>query len=165
MSAALAYLPFALLSGLFASLASVFAKLFTDTRTDAAIQWICSASQLYAGLDLCANQGDNVLLLVVRGTCFALIFGCNALMWTLLTKALNKATSSVQVTVVNSAINFCTTPSVGQTIIFHQPPGHPRERRLWRTARSAMVGRRELDSHRNAAHDKGAEQCERAREY
>ncbi|RUS35094.1 hypothetical protein BC938DRAFT_475880 [Jimgerdemannia flammicorona] len=120
MSAALAYLPFALLSGLFASLASVFAKLFTDTRTDAAIQWICSASQLYAGLDLCANQGDNVLLLVVRGTCFALIFGCNALMWTLFTKALNKATSSVQVTVVNSAINFCATAILGN-VVFGEP--------------------------------------------
>lgn len=55
-----AYIPFALLSGFFAALASVFAKLFTDTRTEAVAQWICHASNAYAGLDLCAkNHRDS----------------------------------------------------------------------------------------------------------
>ncbi|RUS20724.1 hypothetical protein BC937DRAFT_94531 [Endogone sp. FLAS-F59071] len=51
-----AYIPLALLSGFFAALASVFAKLFTDTRTEAVAQWICHASNAHVGLDLCAEN-------------------------------------------------------------------------------------------------------------
>lgn len=38
--------------------------------------------------------------------CFILIFGCNSVMWTTFTKALNAAPSSVQVSIVNGAVNF-----------------------------------------------------------
>lgn len=49
--------------------------------------------------------------MVTRGICFALIFGCNSIMWTTFTKALNAAPSSVQVSIVNGAVNFSASVS------------------------------------------------------
>lgn len=54
---------------------------------------------------------EQISLLGLRGLCFGLIFACNSLMWTLFTKALNAAPSSVQTTTVNGAVNLTVSVS------------------------------------------------------
>ncbi|PKK64636.1 hypothetical protein RhiirC2_666035, partial [Rhizophagus irregularis] len=56
------------------------------------------------------------IMYLIRIFCFGSIFICNALMWTFFTKALNKSSSSLQVTVLNSATNFCMTAILGNII-------------------------------------------------
>ncbi|CAO3611449.1 unnamed protein product [Mucor hiemalis] len=105
------FIPFAIISGFFAALSSVFAKLFSDERT--ALFHAFIASQL----DIVPEKTS---LLVTRGVCFALIFGCNSIMWTTFTKALNAAPSSVQVSIVNGAVNFSTSAILGY-VVFNEP--------------------------------------------
>lgn len=45
-------------------------------------------------------------LLATRIIFFLFTFICNSVMWTMFTKALNAASSSVQVSIVNGAANF-----------------------------------------------------------
>ncbi|KAJ8659761.1 hypothetical protein O0I10_004354 [Lichtheimia ornata] len=117
----MSFIPFAVLSGVFASLSSVFAKLFSDQRTeqyhDAIVHFITNQGLLDA---LPLTIDTNVSLLILRGVCFGLIFVCNSLMWTLFTKALNAAPSSVQTTTVNGAVNFSVSALLGY-LIFDEP--------------------------------------------
>ncbi|KAF0454168.1 transmembrane protein 42-like [Gigaspora margarita] len=115
------FIPYSLLSGTFASLASVFAKLFTDTRTLSIAQYFCEVFSDSKNAKFCkeiekSGKGWENIICSIRILCFASIFLCNALMWNFLTKALNKSSSSVQVTVLNSAINFCMTAILGNII-------------------------------------------------
>ena len=51
------------------------------------------------------------LLIYVRIVFFGLIFICNAVMWTLFVKSLQKCSSSLEATVTNTAANFFFTVS------------------------------------------------------
>ncbi|CAG8463329.1 7200_t:CDS:2 [Ambispora leptoticha] len=112
------FLPLSILSGSFAALASVFAKLFTDTRTKFFAEYLCGSTLKEFLILGCTKDDDSEIGIIypIRMLCFALIFLCNALMWTFFTKALNASSSSVQVTVVNSAMNFCMTAILGKLI-------------------------------------------------
>ncbi|CAG8485433.1 6348_t:CDS:2, partial [Paraglomus occultum] len=101
------FLLYSVLSGTFAALASVSAKLFSDSRTLSFTVYVCEA--VY-------TSGCEDLIYPIRALCVGLMFLCNAAMWTFYTKALNKSTSSVKVTVVNSATNFCMTAILGHLL-------------------------------------------------
>ncbi|KAI8099526.1 uncharacterized protein BX664DRAFT_321512 [Halteromyces radiatus] len=111
------FIPFSLLSGFFAALSSVFAKLFTDERTAILVD---TFTNYYSQYDTFLKIDTQVILLAIRGICFLLIFGCNSLMWTLFTKALHDAPSSIQVTIINGAMNLATSAIMGW-IIFQEP--------------------------------------------
>ncbi|KAL1934147.1 hypothetical protein VTP01DRAFT_6329 [Rhizomucor pusillus] len=116
------FIPYAVLSGIFASLSSVFAKLFSDTRTvlihDALRDFV--VKQDFASTLLSLTVDPNTSLLGLRAACFGSIFICNSLMWTLFTKSLNAAPSSVQATTVNSAVNFSVSALLGH-LLFDEP--------------------------------------------
>ncbi|KAI9337098.1 hypothetical protein BD770DRAFT_448622 [Pilaira anomala] len=105
------FIPFAIISGFFAALSSVFAKLFSDERT------ALFHAYFVGQLDLVPEKTS---LMVTRVICFALIFGCNSIMWTTFTKALNAAPSSVQVSIVNGAVNFSASAILGY-FVFNEP--------------------------------------------
>ncbi|KAF8939605.1 hypothetical protein EDD21DRAFT_368168 [Dissophora ornata] len=117
--------PTALLAGTFAALASVFAKLTLDARTIDFLQYACNTfiapTTPYCTSLFIAKEGEtSPVVVAVRSACFALIFICNAAMWTLFTKALNRSKSSATVTVINSAANFCLTAVLGYAL-FSEP--------------------------------------------
>ncbi|CAO3639450.1 unnamed protein product [Mucor fragilis] len=105
------FIPFAIISGFFAALSSVFAKLFSDERTAVFHSYISGHFHVVP---------EHTSLLITRGVCFALIFVCNSVMWTTFTKALNAATSSVQVSIVNGAVNFSASAILGY-LVFDEP--------------------------------------------
>ncbi|KAI9483075.1 MAG: hypothetical protein EXX96DRAFT_129645 [Benjaminiella poitrasii] len=105
------FIPFAIISGFFAALSSVFAKLFSDERTALFHAYLSSLFHIVP---------EKTSLLITRGICFVLIFGCNSVMWTTFTKALNAAPSSVQVSIVNGAVNFSTSAMLGY-VVFDEP--------------------------------------------
>ncbi|KAI8068007.1 hypothetical protein BC940DRAFT_367307 [Gongronella butleri] len=107
----------AVFSGIFAALSSVFAKLFTDDRTAA---YVSLVAHYYSQYDWLVPMDTTLPLYTVRVTCFLLVFACNSLMWTLFTKALNKAPSSLQVSIVNGATNLSTSAILGH-LVFQEP--------------------------------------------
>ncbi|KAF9430814.1 hypothetical protein BGZ94_003603 [Podila epigama] len=115
----------AILAGTFAALASVFAKLTLDARTVNFLQHTCN-TLIAPTTPICttlftAKEGEtSPIEYAVRIACFALIFICNAAMWTLFTKALNRSQSSATVTVINSSANFCITAVLGYAL-FSEP--------------------------------------------
>ncbi|KAF9150897.1 hypothetical protein BG015_007282 [Linnemannia schmuckeri] len=120
-----AAIPTAILAGTFAALASVFAKLTLDARTVEFLQYACNTvlapTTPYCTSFFIAKEDEtSPVVVAVRSACFALIFICNAAMWTLFTKALNRSKSSATVTVINSAANFCITAVLGY-VLFSEP--------------------------------------------
>ncbi|KAF9934646.1 hypothetical protein FBU30_000970 [Linnemannia zychae] len=118
-------IPTAILAGTFAALASVFAKLTLDARTIEFLQYVCNVTIApttpYCTSLFVAKEGEtSPVAVAVRSACFGLIFVCNAAMWTLFTKALNRSKSSATVTVINSAANFCITAVLGY-LMFSEP--------------------------------------------
>ncbi|CAG8445279.1 14719_t:CDS:2 [Funneliformis caledonium] len=107
------FVSFSILSGTFAALASVFAKLFTDARTFVVAQYLCNIIVNENCEDI---LNETIRVKFLRICCFGSIFICNTLMWTFFTKALNKSSSSLQVTVLNTATNFCMTAVLGNII-------------------------------------------------
>ncbi|GAA5816247.1 hypothetical protein MFLAVUS_009773 [Mucor flavus] len=105
------FIPFAIISGFFAALSSVFAKLFSDERTELFHTYVLGQLNLVP---------EKTSLIVTRSICFALIFACNSIMWTTFTKALNAAPSSVQVSIVNGAVNFSASAILGY-LVFNEP--------------------------------------------
>ncbi|KAF9363516.1 hypothetical protein BGX34_003913 [Mortierella sp. NVP85] len=125
LSSGSAAIPTAILAGTFAALASVFAKLTLDVRTVDFLQHACNTlvapTTPYCTSLFVAEEGETgPIVVAVRATCFGLIFICNAAMWTLFTKALNRSKSSATVTVINSASNFCLTAVLGYAL-FSEP--------------------------------------------
>ncbi|KAI9320250.1 hypothetical protein BX666DRAFT_1853814 [Dichotomocladium elegans] len=116
----MSFIPYAVLSGIFASLSSVFAKLFSDQRTEQLHDVILAFLNTHCFSLLPAMDQSKYSLLVVRGICFGLIFVCNSLMWALFTKALHAAPSSIQTTTVNGAVNFSVSALLGY-FIFDEP--------------------------------------------
>ncbi|KAF9985644.1 hypothetical protein BGZ65_010286 [Modicella reniformis] len=118
-------IPTAILAGTFAALASVFAKLTLDVRTVEFLQYACYTfftpmSPHCTSLFIAKEGETSPIVVAVRTACFGLIFICNAAMWTLFTKALNRSKSSATVTVINSASNFCLTAMLGYAL-FSEP--------------------------------------------
>ncbi|KAG0044206.1 hypothetical protein BGZ83_010556 [Gryganskiella cystojenkinii] len=118
-------IPTAILAGTFAALASVFAKLTLDARTVEFLHHACNTflapTTPYCTSLFIAKEGEtSPVVVAVRSACFGLIFICNAAMWTLFTKALNRSKSSATVTVINSAANFCLTAVLGYAL-FSEP--------------------------------------------
>ncbi|OZJ06173.1 hypothetical protein BZG36_01029 [Bifiguratus adelaidae] len=114
----------ACLSGIFAATASLFAKLFTDTRTE----YVSSVLQqllVPASMNDKVPVGDvvrmdDLCMRVTGGICFGLIFASNAAMWSTFTKALAKSESSVKVSTINNATNFFVTAILGN-LLFNEP--------------------------------------------
>ncbi|CAO3616185.1 unnamed protein product [Cunninghamella blakesleeana] len=129
---AISFIPLALLSGFFAALSSTFAKLFTDEKTAGFVNILLKYFPTFLQL---LNIDEQVLLLITRVICFILIFGCNSIMWTLFTKALNLAPSSVQVTTVNGAMNLSTSAILGFLVF-----GEPLALRWWIGASFILAG-------------------------
>ncbi|KAI9299731.1 hypothetical protein BJ944DRAFT_273967 [Cunninghamella echinulata] len=129
---AISFIPFALLSGFFAALSSTFAKLFTDEQTANFINILFS---YFPSIFKLYNFDEQTILLIIRVICFSLIFGCNSIMWTLFTKALNLAPSSVQVTTVNGAMNLSTSAILGYLVF-----GEPLALRWWIGASFILAG-------------------------
>ncbi|XP_003743661.1 uncharacterized protein LOC100905534 [Galendromus occidentalis] len=107
-------LVFSLLSGFLASLSSVLGKLgMASDRAAAMCQTVLSAwfetTQIEA-FYLCES-----ILSLVRGGFLLSMIACNALMWTIFTKALRSSSSTVEVTVVNLAANFFCSAIFGQS--------------------------------------------------
>ncbi|KAG0264440.1 hypothetical protein BG011_006799 [Mortierella polycephala] len=124
-SSSKAAIPTAILAGTFAALASVFAKLTLDERTveflhDACNTVLAPTTPYCTSLFIAKDGETSPVIVTVRATCFGLIFICNAAMWTLFTKALNRSRSSATVTVINSAANFCITAVLGY-LLFSEP--------------------------------------------
>ncbi|KAG0202420.1 hypothetical protein BGX28_005052 [Mortierella sp. GBA30] len=124
-SGSTAAIPTTILAGTFAALASVFAKLTLDARTIDFLRVACNTlvapTTPYCTSLFIAKEGEtSPVVVAVRSACFGLIFICNAAMWTLFTKALNRSHSSATVTVINSAANFCLTAVLGY-VLFAEP--------------------------------------------
>lgn len=106
-----------LLSGLLAALASLCGKFsMAGGETASACQsvfthWLSGASAHY----LCGN-----LITVIRVVFFLLMIGCNAVMWTVFTKALRLCTTTLEAAVTNTASNFFFTAVFGQTLFGEQ---------------------------------------------
>ncbi|KAI9298528.1 hypothetical protein K502DRAFT_345964 [Neoconidiobolus thromboides FSU 785] len=107
-----------ILSGIYASLASVVGKLSTDPKTNVLISTFCQVTKSH----LCERLVASYLLPVLRIIFFILMFTLNGLMWTTYTKALSSANSSIQVSVVNNATNMVTTAVLGY-LIFNEVNG------------------------------------------
>ncbi|KAG0087460.1 hypothetical protein BGZ93_005570 [Podila epicladia] len=115
----------ATLAGTFAALASVFAKLTMDARTTNFLQNTCNTliaptTPICTSMFIAEDGETSPAEFAVRSACFGLIFICNAAMWTLFTKALNRSQSSATVTVINSSANFCITAVLGYAL-FSEP--------------------------------------------
>ncbi|KAL4214142.1 hypothetical protein AB4K20DRAFT_1878984 [Rhizopus microsporus] len=109
MTSKASFIFFAITSGLFAAFSSVFAKLFSDEKT----------KLLHSYIQL-SFVSEETTLLATRILFFAFTFICNSVMWTMFTKALNSASSSVQVSIVNGAANFSASAILGY-LIFNEP--------------------------------------------
>lgn len=104
----------ALLSGFLAAIASLVGKLSMasdDARyvCELAVENWLDKSQIEAHY-FCTS-----ILTAVRAAFFLLMIICNAIMWTVFTKALRLSSATLEVTVVNLAANFFCSAIFGQT--------------------------------------------------
>ncbi|KAK5165265.1 uncharacterized protein LTR77_009363 [Saxophila tyrrhenica] len=140
------WLLYAILSGGCAALNGVFAKL---TTTHLTTSWASSVSRL-----LGQDESSYVVESVVRIGFFLLNLTFNGIMWTLFTRALTLANSTVRVSVLNTSANFVLTALLGAAVFGETLPG------LWwvgaalLVAGSVIIGRR----------DEGAAEGEKQRE-
>jgi len=121
---------YSVLAGTLAALASVCAKLAVDSNTNQFYRFVCTF--FVSNPDWCHVddgvyiKGDDSwirfqkIFRIFRLASFLCLFLCNALMWAYFTKALSVSSSSIQVTVINSATNFCLTAILGN-LIFNEP--------------------------------------------
>eukprot|EP00123_Amoebidium_parasiticum_P003626 comp14918_c0_seq1/m.11476 comp14918_c0_seq1/g.11476 ORF comp14918_c0_seq1/g.11476 comp14918_c0_seq1/m.11476 type:complete len:151 (-) comp14918_c0_seq1:402-854(-) len=105
----------ALSAGLCAALASVAGKMSFDDH------YLHNMFSYVMGMMLEADVRDDKQILhwvtrIGRVCSFGLMFGFNALMWTLFTKSLSKCSSTLEATVTNSAANFFFTALCGMVL-------------------------------------------------
>ena len=115
LSSTPAWLPIAAASGACAAFNGVFAKLTTTSLTSS---W---ASHISLALHLSADNKPVALLL--RAFFFSLNLAFNALMWTLFTMALTRATSTTRVSLINTSFNFLLTALSGWMVFGEKLPG------------------------------------------
>ncbi|KAF1994761.1 hypothetical protein P154DRAFT_363998 [Amniculicola lignicola CBS 123094] len=130
-----AWLLIAIASGACAAFNGVFAKL---TTTDLTTSW---ASAIAQALNL--TPGNKIVEFGIRGLFFLLNLLFNAVMWGLFTRALTLASSTVQVSIINTSANFMITAVLGALVFSESLPA------LWwlgaalLVAGSVIIGRRE----------------------
>ncbi|KAJ9074022.1 hypothetical protein DSO57_1010325 [Entomophthora muscae] len=104
---------YSILSGTYASLASVLGKLSTDPRT---FDYFHRAFSLFSGrvssLEISNTLGPK-LASVIRVCLFVAMFVANGLMWTNYTRALDSSVNSIRVVVLNNAVNMLMTAFFG----------------------------------------------------
>ncbi|KAK4988595.1 hypothetical protein LTR66_007281 [Elasticomyces elasticus] len=128
------WLAFANPSGACAALNGVFARLTTTTLTTS---WATAISHLFH-----LDESSKIVKLLVRSVFFALNLLSNATMWTLFTRALTLATSTVRVSITNTSANFMLTAALGVPVFGEALPP------LWwagaglLVAGSVIIGRR-----------------------
>ncbi|MCJ1275768.1 hypothetical protein MMC21_003571 [Puttea exsequens] len=135
LSRKLPWIPLALLSGFCAAINGVFAKL---TTTELTSSWAGAISTAF-GLD----AGNKFIEFLIRGFFFLLNLAFNAIMWTLFTAALTRASSTTRVSIINTSANFMLTAFSGWIVFGEKLPG------LWWVGAAGLVvgnvviGRRE----------------------
>lgn len=105
---------YASLSGLFAALASLSAKLAAAAEETL---WICESVQESLGYII---LDCSTVLLYLRILFLSLVFILNAIMWAVLTKALCICETSIRAILTNTAANLFFTAAFGW-LIFNEP--------------------------------------------
>jgi uncharacterized membrane protein len=108
----------ALISGGFAALNGVFAKLTTAETTRDFAFWIANKLETDPNDQKLATMVEGALRMAV----FVSSFVISALMWTLYTRALASAPSAIQANVMNTAANFVLAALFG-VILFGETLG------------------------------------------
>ncbi|XP_070768023.1 transmembrane protein 42-like [Enoplosus armatus] len=98
---------YALLAGFLGAAASLSAKLSLGADY---LREMCEAG-LGGGTTAC-----DWLHLPLRLLCGGLLFACNAVMWTLFSKALRHCSSSARATVTTTASNFISSAVLGRVV-------------------------------------------------
>ncbi|WPH04761.1 Hypothetical protein R9X50_00765600 [Acrodontium crateriforme] len=129
------WLFYAIASGGCAALNGVFAKLTTTTLTTS---WAKTISSIFF-----ISEPNNYIELLVRGFFLAMNLAFNAIMWTLFTRALTMATSTVQVSVINTSANFVLTAILGLLVFREELPPQWWLGASLLVAGSVVIGRRE----------------------
>ncbi|KAL3476086.1 hypothetical protein BJX99DRAFT_146988 [Aspergillus californicus] len=107
----------ALASGAFAALNGLFAKLTTDDQTTSFADAILRIFGASTGV-----ADHPILILIIRGLCFALNLLSNFIMWALFTRALTAGPSTTKVSITNTSANFLVTALLGM-IVFRESVG------------------------------------------
>ncbi|KAI5806740.1 hypothetical protein DFH27DRAFT_523662 [Peziza echinospora] len=108
------WLALSILSGVFAALNGLFAKLTTTALT----KGIAEAVGRVFGVD-----SGWIVEGGVRGVFFALNLVFNAVMWGLFTAALARGSSATKVSVINTSSNFMITALLGSLVFAEKLPG------------------------------------------
>ncbi|XP_007235821.2 transmembrane protein 42-like [Astyanax mexicanus] len=109
---------YALLAGFLGAVASSSAKLSLGTDY---LKGVCETGLRSWGEQRRFRQGNETtacdwLHIPLRLLCGGLLFTCNAVMWTFLSKALRYSSSSTRTTVTTTASNFISSAFLGQLI-------------------------------------------------
>ncbi|KAJ3189380.1 N-acetylglucosaminyldiphosphodolichol N-acetylglucosaminyltransferase catalytic subunit alg13 [Gaertneriomyces sp. JEL0708] len=105
------HLGLAVLSGAAAALASVFSKCAAQSEDAVAASPLQSFVDQY--LSMLGLRDKIPYSIIIRGLFVGGVVGANVAMWFLFTRALNKAPSTAQVTVINNAANMCFSALFG----------------------------------------------------
>ncbi|KAI8998350.1 glycosyltransferase family 28 C-terminal domain-containing protein [Gaertneriomyces semiglobifer] len=105
------HLGLAVLSGTAAALASVFSKCAAQSEDAVAASPLQSFVDQY--LSMIGLRDKIPYSIIIRGLFVGGVVGANVAMWFLFTRALNKAPSTAQVTVINNAANMCFSALFG----------------------------------------------------
>lgn len=108
---------FSLLSGLLAALASLCGKFSMAADETAYLCEVVSSNWLS---EISSHYFCENLITVIRVVFFGLMIACNAVMWTIFTKALRLCTTTLEAMVTNTASNFFFTAIFGQTLFAEQ---------------------------------------------
>ncbi|KAL8685903.1 MAG: hypothetical protein Q9218_007480, partial [Villophora microphyllina] len=108
------WLALAAASGACAAFNGVFAKL---TTTDLTTSWSTAIST-----SLHLSPSNKIVEFTIRALFFTLNLLFNAIMWTLFTKALTRASSTTRVSIVNTSSNFLLTALLGLMIFKERLP-------------------------------------------
>ncbi|XP_064466791.1 uncharacterized protein LOC135377940 [Ornithodoros turicata] len=104
---------FALISGFLAALASLCGKFSMTADETQNLCEILSSNWFSNGS---SHYFCDRMVTTLRLSFFTLMITCNAVMWTLFTKALRLCTTTLEATVTNTASNFFSTAIFGQTL-------------------------------------------------
>ncbi|KAL6719314.1 hypothetical protein ACLMJK_003553 [Lecanora helva] len=119
------WIPLAILSGACAAINGVFAKL---TTTELTSSW---ASAISTSLSL--SSTNKVVEFLIRALFFSLNLAFNAIMWSLFTTALTRASSTTRVSIINTSANFVLTAFSGWIVFGESLPG------LWWVGAAGLV--------------------------
>lgn len=99
---------YAIISGVLAACGSLFGK-FSTSEKEALIVYRFSVDSL----ELTFTE-DSVMITIIRIGFFVLMILSNVVMWTFFTRALSTSSTTIEVIICNTAMNFFTTAVFGQ---------------------------------------------------